>query len=649
MIKLSELIHESFKRQKKIVCEGAHVDNINLKIKKLEDEWERLDTQGVNQPRQFEISRELQKLNLEKKRWEKLYAAVVTEAVAKKTYIIGGVFHDGRIVATRGDYLNGGHTLNMGRDKWVYDPLNHTVFWWIYPPLEESKEYVVDYLMKNGYIVNSHSNMSKFYAWNVDKYIKENKELVMEGKLEQAAEDFIKTIIKGTEWEGKVFIAGGYVRDEFMGKDPKDLDLLVNAPNGGIEFANWITKKINAHSEGNPVTFPRFGTAKFNLRGVVHNGIDLSEMDIEAVMPRKEQYTAGSRKPEVSGGTLKDDVDRRDFTVNSLLKDLSTGEILDLTGMGRDDIKAGIIRTPLEPDKIFTDDPLRMLRAVRFAVKYNWKLPLFMMRGLKKNAAQLQNISSERIRDELNKMLITMSPEKALKILKITGLMDYVIPEFKETYKLGQNKYHKHDVWMHSLEVLKKTKPELINRLMGMLHDIGKTKTKSVVDGEIHFYSHEHVGAEMAEAILTRLKYPSEIIDAVVNGIKNHMRLKRSGAEGEIITDKALRKFTVDLGNHLEATLDVMQADNLSHEGSHIQPEQIPGIIRRIEKLKNTIPQKGEKLPVTGEDLKAMGLKPGPLFSELIGLVKDLRLENPNATKEEYLDMIKKHLKSKEV
>ena len=284
------------------------------------------------------------------------------------------------------------------------------------------------------------------------------KQLIVEGVKEKALEDFIKKIIQGTEWQGKVFIAGGYVRDEFMGKDPKDLDLLVNAPNGGIEFAKWITKKVGAFrgndttippepqqppeqhhgyhggampgeredaedidtaeyqswkikhdawekevasieqksGGSNPVIFPRFGTAKFNLRGVVHNGIDLSDMDIEAVMPRKEQYTPGSRKPKVSGGELKDDVERRDFTVNSLLKDLSSGEILDLTGLGKADIQAGIVRTPLNPDKIFTDDPLRMLRAIRFAVKYQWKLPMFMLRGLKKNSASIEKYFSRK-------------------------------------------------------------------------------------------------------------------------------------------------------------------------------------------------------------------------------------------------------------
>ena len=141
---------------------------------------------------------------------------------------------------------------------------------------------------------------------------------------------------------------------------------------------------MNNHVEGsNPVVFPTFGTAKFTLKGITHNGIDLSDIDIESVATRKEKYTTGSRKPEVSAGDLADDVNRRDFTVNSLLKDLTTGEILDLTGKGQEDIKRGIVQTPLNPDVIFTDDPLRILRAARFAIKYGWDLPMFMIRAMK--------------------------------------------------------------------------------------------------------------------------------------------------------------------------------------------------------------------------------------------------------------------------
>jgi len=316
------------------------------------------------------------------------------------------------------------------------------------------------------------------------KIIQENHNMLNEAitpEKVKAAVGLIKQTIKGTEWEGKVFIAGGAVRDELMGNDPKDVDLLINVPDGGIKFADWITTELGIHTKGNPVIYPRFGTAKFSLRRQKFNGEDLSDIDIECVMPRKETYFEGDRKPDVSQGTLKDDVFRRDFSVNSLLKDLSTDEILDLTGMGKDDIKAGIVRTPLDPDVIFTDDPLRMLRAVRFTTKYGWKLPLFMIRSLKRNAKKLQNISSERIREELDKMLLTKTPDKAIRLLQILGLSKYIFPELDKLIKMKQNKFHKYDAMRHTLEVLKNTPPDLVTRLSALLHDVGKGKTKTEI------------------------------------------------------------------------------------------------------------------------------------------------------------------------
>ena len=512
------------------------------------------------------------------------------------------------------------------------------------------------------------------------------KQLVLEGVKEKALEDFIKKTIQGTEWDGKVFIAGGYVRDEFMGKDPKDLDILVNAPNGGFRFAKWITQKVGAYKgpeidppipprpdyqmdekgepltpedkkihDGwieklnqiqklytNPVIFPRFGTVKFNLRGVTHNGIDISDMDIEAVMPRKEKYVPGSRKPIVTGGELKDDVERRDFTVNSLLKDLSSGEILDLTGMGKADIRAGIIRTPLNPDKIFTDDPLRMLRAIRFAVKYNWKLPLFMIRGLKKNASQLKNISQERIRDELNKILVTGSPSKGIKLLKITDLLQFVIPELVPAIKMTQNKHHKHDVFQHTLDVLSKTEPILVQRLMALFHDIGKTVTKSVEPDTkgVHFYGHELAGEKIVVAVMNRLKYPKELIDAVKLGVRNHMRLKQAGDTGVHIKDKTLLKFRNEMGEQLENVLNLMHADNIAHSEASSMPNQITNIRQRLETLKN-VPLRPKK-PIDGYDLTLAGIKPGPIFTEIMNAVTEAWYDNPNLTKEEAMKIARK-------
>ncbi len=468
------------------------------------------------------------------------------------------------------------------------------------------------------------------------------KQLLTEGAREVAMEDFIKKIIAGTEWENKVYIAGGYVRDLVMGKDPKDLDIMVNEPEGGIKFAEWITKRVGSYKEGsNPVIFPRFGTAKFNLGNVVHNGQDIGSMDIEAVMPRAEKYTAGSRKPEVGFTSLKGDAERRDLTVNALFKNISTGEILDLTGKGLHDIQKGIIRTPLEPSQTFTDDPLRMLRVVRFYAKYGWNVPTYIVKALKNNAHQLENISAERIQDELNKMLLTVNPDKAIKLLKVTNLLQYVIPEMKQAIKMSQNSFHSMDVFNHTLQVLKNTKPVLVQRLMGLFHDIGKISTRSVTPTGVHFYEHEHVGSEITEKIMKRLKYPNDIIDAVKTGIENHMRLKHGGDTAVHISDKTLRKFIADVGEQLENVLSLVHADNISHSDTASMPNQIDFVKNRIKSLEATSSK--PKLPINGNDLqKEFNLSPSPIIGKIMSAITDAWYENPKLTRQDAIKIARK-------
>jgi poly(A) polymerase len=467
------------------------------------------------------------------------------------------------------------------------------------------------------------------------------RHMILEGNVENAALDFLKQEIKGTKYQGKAFLAGGAVRDEILGLPIKDIDITIALPNGGIEFAQWITKKLGIQSSANPVVFPRFGTAKFNLRGIKHNGEDLSSVDIEVVMTRKEKYADDSRKPDVSPGTLKQDVERRDFTVNSLLKDLSTGEVLDLTGMGKTDIKAGVVRTPLDPDIIFAEDPLRLLRAVRFAVKYSWSLPMFMLRSMKKNAAKLKNISVERVKEELDKMLLTKYPDKAMKLLSVVELMQYVAPELEALRGMKQNEFHKDDAFEHTLEVVKNVPADLVKRLAALFHDVGKTTTKTVIDKTVHFYEHEDVGADIVKDILTRLHYPNNIINAVVVAVKNHMRLKGAGKEGKNVSNKALRKLQKDLGDHLEDVLDVMHADNLAHSVNAAMPNQIPSIRDRLAGLNKIVPAKA-KAPVDGDDIIALGIKQGPLIKKIKDDVTDFWLEDPTRTKDDLLTYVKK-------
>lgn len=454
---------------------------------------------------------------------------------------------------------------------------------------------------------------------------------------------FLAKLLKGTEYEGKTFLAGGAVRDEIMGKPIKDIDIVVSKENGGIEFANWITKKTGTYREGsNPVVYERFGTAKFNLNGLKVGDVDLGSVDIEVVMTRGEKYEKGSRKPEVVYADLKDDAFRRDLTVNSLFKDIVSGEIKDLTGKGLDDIKRGVVRTPTNPDDTFKDDPLRMLRVVRFAVKYKWKMPVYMLKALKRNSDMLKNISTERIRDELNKILMTDNPDIGLKLLTWSGLNKYVIPELDACKGVKQNEYHKHDVYEHILEVVKNTPPNLTARLASLMHDIGKPATKSTdEDGKVHFYGHEDVGADMAEDILRRLRYTNDEIKSVSNIVKNHMRLKQTGKDGSKASPKMLRKFVVALGNDLGPALKTMHADNISHKEEASMPEQIPNILNQIKSLKSDTNLDKPNLPVNGNDImKHLNIKPGPQIKSYLDIVMNAWYKNPKIDKQKALSLV---------
>ena len=465
-------------------------------------------------------------------------------------------------------------------------------------------------------------------------------ELLLESTNENTVLEYIKNIIKNSIWENRIYLAGGAVRDELMGKSPKDLDFLVNGHlNSGIEFSIWLAKNLKNYKENsNPVIFPRFGTSKLSLQG---NKSNLPIIDLEFVAPRKEEYTEGSRKPEVSDGNLKDDVYRRDLSINSLLKNISTGKIIDLSGKGIDDIKNGIIRTTSDPEIIFKEDPLRMLRAIRMTVKYGFKIDSETLKNITRFSSTIDTISKERISDELNKILVLPDATKGIRLLKITGLLSHIIPEFNDAIGMRQNVHHTDDVFKHSMSVLSNTPGDLKTRLIALFHDIGKVLTKTVSpEGSVHFYGHEDASEKMVKDIMTRLKYPNDLIDAVAQGVGSHMMLKHGGDDATKLSDKSLRKFTAAVGDNLENILDVIHADNISHSDASAMPNQINIVRQRIEKLNSQIDNTNLKLPIDGNDLIKMGLKPGPIFRDILNAIQEAWYENPNITRDEAIQIV---------
>jgi putative nucleotidyltransferase with HDIG domain len=359
------------------------------------------------------------------------------------------------------------------------------------------------------------------------------KKFLTESKNIEDTIDILKKVTANSEFEFRLFIAGGYVRDKLLGLEPKDIDIVVEGPpSAGIDAATFITKKLGIYKEGsNPVTFPTYGTAKIELE------VNGEKIDVEFVAPRKEKYEVGSRKPLVFAGTLEDDANRRDFTVNSLFQNLTTNEIKDLTGRGIEDLNNKILKTTGDADWIFSEDPLRILRAIRFALKYNFTLPLSVIRAIKVASKDLVNISKERIKDELNKILVLSTPSKAIRLFKITGILEIVIPELSKLVNLKQNAYHKDDAFYHTLDVLDKTPPELIRRLSALFHDIGKAATRTEKNGKVQFIGHANVGAEITKTIMKRLKYSNEDIEKVSKIVDAHMDLKAGGKEAETLSD----------------------------------------------------------------------------------------------------------------
>ena len=616
--------------------------------------------------------------------------------------VFGGVWYPDRIVATVVDDHNKpcGHTRNMGPMRWVYYQDMQTVFWHSAPD-EEQKDIVMRWLNHRGYDVKTHRLHKEYWdaiASNekakkkIEPIAEIKNRLLMEAITEQqakAAVDFLKSKVANGPFKGQVFLAGGPVRDMVLGKTPKDLDISIvsNSIWGALKFTSWlaqemgnykgpttppptfdkhiqvddygapkfsplendpaIARAVNAYDSyyaqySNPVIFPKFGTAKLNLKGVF-NGVDLAGVEVEAVSARKEIYEPGNRKPiKVLPGTLEDDVFRRDFRCNSLMYDLTTGQTHDLTGKGVEDIKNRVLVTTSNPEMIFQEDPLRMLRAVRFMVQKGFQISPETEENIKRNAAWLQRISRERIRDEVDKILVTKDPGAAFRKMHDLGLLQYVSPEFEKMIGMTQNVHHTHDVFDHTMAVLAKTQPELVRRRIALFHDIGKIVTRSVTPTGVHFYGHEDAGPEVAEKVMASLKYPTVDIDAVKIGIANHMKLKHGGDDAVALSDKSLRKFKIAVGEYLDHILDVINADNLSHADASAMPNQIEAVRQRLKNLNVTVSK--PSLPITGNDILALGIKPGKMVGQMLSVVTDAWYENPNLSRDEALALVKQNM-----
>src|SRR5437588_2943784 len=412
-------------------------------------------------------------------------------------------------------------------------------------------------------------------------------------------------------------IVAGTVRDVLLHRGQStDADLATDARPDEI-------KQIVAPTRPSTVVLvgERFGTVR------LHYGNDI----IEITTFRSERYNPESRKPEVCFGTrLEDDPLRRDVTINALARDPLNGHIIDLFG-GRQDLETHILRAVgNEPDKRFDEDPLRLLRAVRFAAQLDFTIEPQTRRSILRQAPKLQKISRERIRDEMNKLLVSPHPAKGLDLLAELGLMEWIVPEVLELRGVSQQltrAVSSKDVYAHVLRVVERSSPRLTTRWSALLHDIAKPRTKSVEDNKIHFFGHEDVGAYMARDILKRLHFDREFIENVSKIVRLHMRANAYTSEW---TDGAVRRLMLDSGEILPDLLDLSRADITSYRADKVSraAARVTELAERCQRLKEEAERVPLKSPLEGNELMALfNRSPGPwlrpIKDHLLGLVID--------------------------
>ena len=419
------------------------------------------------------------------------------------------------------------------------------------------------------------------------------------------------------------YVVGGYVRDIFLQRKSNDIDVVVVG--SGIQIATELKNSLG--KKAHVSIFRNFGTAQVKYKG----------LEIEFVGARKESYTRGSRKPIVENGSLEDDQNRRDFTINALaicLNKARFGELVDPFD-GIYDMEDGIIRTPLDPDITFSDDPLRMLRCIRFATQLNFFIEEETFDALERNAERIKIISGERIEEELNKIIMTPTPSKGFVDLHRCGLLQLILPELTnlDIVETRNGRAHKNNFY-HTLEVLdnvSKKSDNLWLRWAALLHDIGKPKSKRWDNNNgWTFHNHNFIGGKMVSDIFRRLKLP---MDAKMKYVKKlvDLHMRPIVIADEIVTDSAVRRLINDAGDDIDDLMTLCEADITSK--NEVRKKRFIENFRIVRSKLHDLKEKDYKRLlqpcIDGTEIMNMfGLKPSKEVGILKATLKDAVLDN---------------------
>ena len=393
----------------------------------------------------------------------------------------------------------------------------------------------------------------------------------------------------------EAFLVGGFVRDRLLGRESKDIDVVVV----GADGVPLLERVAAQFGWARPAVFERFATAQ--IRG--------GEFIVEVVQARAERYDPESRKPDVRPGSLADDIARRDFTINALAETLD-GRVLDLTGRGLDDLRDGILRTPLDPADTFSEDPLRMFRAARFVAQLGFRLADGLEVAMRAMAHRASILSGERVRDELSRLLVSPHPRDGLEVLRSSGLLEASLAELLPMVGVEQGGWHIYDVWEHSLRAVELAPVDLVTRLGCLFHDSGKPQTHVIAaDGRHTFHDHPRAGARISAAVMSRLRFSNEEIEQVSALVLHHMWpiQYRPGEVG----DSAVRRFIRTLGDLRPRILEVARADTRASAFQGV--EAIDELERRAAELDAGSQVSRLRPPLDGNELmERAGRGPGP-------------------------------------